>query len=451
MSMLADAGIYVISDLSQPSLSINRDDPVWDGDLYQRYISVIDSLAKYNNVIGFFAGNEVSNSPNTTAASAYVKAAVRDSKRYIVNQNYTNLGVGYATYDGDIRTQLAQYFNCGDQKEAIDFWGYNVYSWCGNSNFQQSGYAERTQFFKDYSVPIFFAEYGCNEVEPRTFTDVPVLFGPQMTDTWSGGIVYMYFQEQNNYGLVDVSGNNVSPRQDFSMLSSQIATVSPSSTNINDYNPTFSPTSCPAVVTATGTGSASQLWLAAASPLPPPANPALCSCLMNTLSCVSSSSDAETYSGDFGFICGLQNGKYCQGITHNATTGVYGAVSECNPQQQLSWVMNQYYNDQSGSAKSSACAFSGRASSKATTNPTGTCSALVNAVGTAGTGTVPLPTGNSHQQSSGNGGGSGGSASGSSSGAASSGPIIHVHDFGFLQVALYTTIAAVTAAGMILL
>ena len=108
MQQLADAGIYVISDLGQPNLSINRDNPEWNVELYQRYTNVIDALSKYQNVMGFFAGNEVSDSLNTTAASAFVKAAVRDSKAYIAAQHYHPMGVGYATYDGPIRSQLAE-------------------------------------------------------------------------------------------------------------------------------------------------------------------------------------------------------------------------------------------------------------------------------------------------------------------------------------------------------
>ena len=201
MQMLQSAGIYVVSDLSQPGLSINRDSPSWDDQLYARYTSVIDELSKYNNVIGFFAGNEVANAANNTQATPFVKAAVRDMKAYIKQRNYRPMGVGYATSDdAEIRENLADYFNCGPSDSSIDFWGYNIYSWCAPSNYQASGYADRTKAFSNYSVPVFFAEYGCNAPKPRTFDEVQALYGDQMSPVWSGGIVYMYFQEENDYG-----------------------------------------------------------------------------------------------------------------------------------------------------------------------------------------------------------------------------------------------------------
>ena len=201
MNLLANAGIYVISDLSSPGQSINSDQPEWNLDLFSRYTSVVDALQNYTNVMGFFAGNEVSNQPNRTAAAAFVKAAVRDTKAYIAAKKYRTIGVGYATADvSQIRVQLADYLNCGDSSTSIDFWGYNIYSWCGDSTYQASGYEARTQEFSNYSVPSFFAEYGCNTQGTRTFQEVGTLYGNAMSQVFSGGIVYMYFQETNNFG-----------------------------------------------------------------------------------------------------------------------------------------------------------------------------------------------------------------------------------------------------------
>jgi hypothetical protein len=206
MSQLQAAGIYVIQDLSNPSASINRNSPAWTTDLFASYAAVVDAMAGYSNLLGFFAGNEVSNSVNTTAASAYVKAAVRDMKAYIKTKNYRTIGVGYATNDdATIRQNMADYFNCGDPASAIDFWGYNIYSWCGDSSYTTSGYDQRVAEFSNYSVPAFFAEYGCNTVQPRVFTEVQALYGPNMTGVFSGGIVYMYFQEVNDYGRFLIS------------------------------------------------------------------------------------------------------------------------------------------------------------------------------------------------------------------------------------------------------
>lgn len=201
MKLLDAAGIYVVADLGEPKTSINRDDPKWDDDLYERYTTVIDELAQYSNVLGFFAGNEVTNNKSNTEASAFVKAAVRDMKAYIKDKKYRPMGVGYATNDdAEIRDDMTDYFNCNKEEESIDFWGYNIYSWCGASSFTKSGYDVVVEDFKDFNVPVFFAEYGCNLVQPRKFTEVEAIYGDKMTPVLSGGIVYMYFQEENDYG-----------------------------------------------------------------------------------------------------------------------------------------------------------------------------------------------------------------------------------------------------------
>jgi hypothetical protein len=201
MNALADAGIYAIIDLGSPSESINRNTPSWDVALFSRYQNVIDSFANYTNTLGFFAGNEVSNSVNTTSAAAFVKAAVRDSKAYIKSKGYRALGVGYAAADvPEIRVQLADYFNCGNAEDGVDFFGDNVYEWCGDATYESSGYNHITAEFSNYSVPYFFAEYGCIKPEPRTFGNIPSMYGPDMEDFLNGGIVYEYFQDVNNYG-----------------------------------------------------------------------------------------------------------------------------------------------------------------------------------------------------------------------------------------------------------
>lgn len=398
MELLASNDIYVVADLSEPGTSINSEDPEWNLPLFQRYSSVVDNLQKYKNVIGFFAGNEVVEKVNQTAASAFVKAAVRDTKAYIKTQGYRDtLGVGYATADVPSRDELAHYFACQPEDgtdTSIDFWGYNVYSWCGFSNYVDSSYGERVQFFSDYPVPVFFAEYGCNEgiqggPTHRPFTEVAVLYG-NMTEVFSGGIVYQWFESENHFGLVQIEDDEVKPYPDFTSLKNQLAKVTPTITASSAYKPTNSPPACPT------TGAS---WAPVASPLPPPVNAELCDCAMSSLTCTVDSDDADEYGDKFGFICGQEDGKYCVGIAHNATTGDYGAISGCSPKQQLAFVANQYYMAQDSTNQQSACDFDGLAKTQSPKTE-GNCASLLQAAGTDGAGTVVSPTGGAASSSS---------------------------------------------------
>ncbi|KAJ5809059.1 uncharacterized protein N7503_001277 [Penicillium pulvis] len=435
MKLLQEAGIYVISDLSSTSEAIDRDDPEWNVALYDRYTSVIDELAQYNNTIGFFAGNEIANSVATTDGMAYAKAAVRDMKKYIKEMGYRAMGVGYATADvSAIRTDLANYLDCEAEDEIVDFYGYNIYSWCGDSTYAESGYKARTEEFANYTVPVFFAEYGCNSVSPRTFTEVEALYGDNMTPVWSGGIVYMYFQNSNDYGLVSVvDSTSVSTMTDFKYYSSQINSADPSSTSKSAYTPTNTVLqSCPT--------EDSSAWEAKASPLPPAADESLCTCVYDASACVADSSLSSAKLGKLlGIVCGYTD---CGGIESNGTTGDYGAYSMCGVKDQLAFALNKYYSEQSESA--TACSFDGSASTKATTAATGTCSSQMKEAGTAGTGTVTTEATATADSSS----------SSSTSSSSSAGAPASIHQsvaFGSLQVGAYAAIALLTGMGMILL
>ncbi|KAG7662598.1 PHR2 [[Candida] subhashii] len=376
MEMLQDAGIYVIADLSQPDESINRDTPEWNLDLLQRYTSVVDSFQNYTNILGFFAGNEVTNAVNNTDASAFVKAAVRDTKAYIKAKNYRDIPVGYSANDDiDIRLPLAEYFACGDEDVRADFFGINMYEWCGSSSFKTSGYENITDMYQHIGIPLFFSEYGCNAVQPRKFQEVATLYGPDMTGVWSGGIVYMYFQEENDYGLVSIDSNgDVKTLVDYNNYKSEILQISPSGVDAaQESSSSVTNTDCP---------TSTSNW-EAATELPPTPDKNICQCMVNSLQCVVDSNVAESDYGDlFNYVCSRID---CSGISANGTTGDYGAYSPCNADQQLSFVLNLYYESQN-KAKD-ACDFDGRASIQSAATAS-TCSAYLKSAGVSGLGTV---------------------------------------------------------------
>ncbi|KAI0157402.1 family 72 glycoside hydrolase [Xylariaceae sp. FL1272] len=367
MKLLDDAGIYVVADLGEPALSINRDTPAWNVELFERYQGVIDNLGKYDNVIGFFAGNEVTNNATNTPASAFVKAAVRDSKKYIADNVDRWMGVGYAANDdAEIRNTMAHYFNCGEQEDAIDFWGYNIYSWCGESSFTESGYDVQVDFFSNFSVPVFFAEYGCNTVggaEGREWDDTTALYSSQMTDVFSGGIVYMYYEEENDYGLVKVSGNSAKTMKNYDTLRQKLAKVDPSTTSMAAYSPSNSPAACPAI---------GDDWQASKD-LPPTPDSSLCDCMVSAVSCAPADDlDEKDYGDMFDYIC-TNDEKACAGIKQDTETGVYGPYGMCNAKAQLAHVLDAYYTNQDKA--SDACDFKGAAQVVSSPSAASSCSA----------------------------------------------------------------------------
>ncbi|KAK5745692.1 1,3-beta-glucanosyltransferase [Elasticomyces elasticus] len=245
MSALAAAGIYLALDVNTPKYSINRGDPgpSYNADYLQSIFATIDAFANYDNTLLFFSGNEVINDDNTTNCAPYVKAVGRDMKQYIGSRGYRSIPVGYSAADVESnRFDMAQYMNCGTDDQRSDFFAFNDYSWCNPSSYTQSGWDTKVAMYGNYSIPLFLSEYGCIKGQ-RTFDEVAALYGTDMTPVYSGGLVYEYSEEGNDYGIVKISGTTVSEEAAFTALAQQLSKNVPSGDG--GYKSTGTPSTCP--------------------------------------------------------------------------------------------------------------------------------------------------------------------------------------------------------------
>lgn len=258
-SIFNAAGIYMLLDVNSGLYGtyIDRSNPssTYTLEYLQHIFGIIEAFAPFPNTLGFFAGNEIINEDSVYKAPAYIRAVVRDMKEYIANNVARSVGVGYSAADvATMLTDTWNYLGCelsNSTESKIDFFGLNDYEWCGDSSFTESGYDSLVKMFDGTNIPVFFSEYGCNNVEPRTFTNVPVLYGDQMS-VMSGGLVYEYSEESSNYGLVDInSTTEVTLLSDYTYLQKEYAKIDIKSiTAVNKTAEAQAATSCkPSLIT----------------------------------------------------------------------------------------------------------------------------------------------------------------------------------------------------------
>ena len=215
-SIFNAAGIYMIIDVNSPldGESLNRVEPwtTYNEGYLGRTFEVVSAFMNFPNTLAFFSGNEVINEDSHADAPRYMRAVTRDIKQYIKTHASREIPVGYSA--ADVRPLLAgtyDYMACAlgndTTSSKIDFFGLNSYAWCGRSNMEDAEYDVLIERFGNSTIPIFMSEYGCNQVTPRVFTEVEALYSAEMTGTFSGGVVYEYSQEKNNFGLVEIDGS----------------------------------------------------------------------------------------------------------------------------------------------------------------------------------------------------------------------------------------------------
>lgn len=393
MSALAEAGIYVLVDLLAPNSAINRAHPLWHIGLLERYKAVVDNFHTYNNLLGFIAGNEVVTGTHDSGAAPFVRAAVRDTRRYMRQQGYRPVPIGYASNDDEAtRIPSLQYFTrAGESSSAIDtdndsdrgiadFYGINMFEWCGYLTFATSGFRARTVEFASLPVPVFLSEFGCNSVRPRPFTETEALYGVEMAQVWSGGVAYELFENANHHGVAEeVPNGAVHKLGEFDVLSQRYRMAAPRGQSEEDVRKGLhrAPLPPPPALQST-------TW-AASTELPPTPSEEKCRCVGEMLSCWPQRQTDPFASPEllvekralYDKVCLEVD---CGKVEADGSRGQYGELSGCAPEVRLAWAMSKQARKGRGGAgdlsESDICTISGGVF-ESKVSPSPDCSNLV--------------------------------------------------------------------------
>jgi hypothetical protein len=194
---------------------------------------------------------------------------------------------------------------------------------------------------------------------------------------------------------VEETGLNVTPRRSYWALSSQLALVRPTPLSMQDYATSTAAIPCNAFTIKADIDVHSDAMIGATGSevkinvtLPSKPNPKLCSCMMDTLSCIPSpNATMEEIILTYNKMC-LSGNSSCPGVKLNATEGRYDSFNLCNYTERASWAHQLNYIAQGN--ESAACSAQGGIIRQATPSaslPTD-CQVLLRQAGPEGTGTI---------------------------------------------------------------
>jgi hypothetical protein len=138
-------------------------------------------------------------------------------------------------------------------------------------------------------------------------------------------------------------------RPNYEALSSQYALVHLSPTFVDHYESTNTAlSSCSKLQwkvkeTNTVDGSVATMTGESTTDLPYLSSARVCSCMMESLECVSNHTDPHDTAMQDRFCGSSMDDFLCSGVLQNFTTGVYGTYATCMKSQKDSWILNQVF------------------------------------------------------------------------------------------------------------
>jgi 1,3-beta-glucanosyltransferase GAS5 len=223
---LKNAGIYVLLELSATceGCAITDDKPpaCYPDTLKTRGEYIIYLFSKYDNIIGFSAGNEVglleTSQGKPEVSGPCQKKFIRDMRAYVQScaaGGMRQIPIGVIVADSDLESH-ALYYSCrsdpSDELENAEWFGLNQYRNCDGTAKSASdliGYQDLLANFTDWQlpIPVVFTEFGCKDASfptidgyqgQRTFIDVDAFFSDEYLAECTGGVVFEYSTELAN-------------------------------------------------------------------------------------------------------------------------------------------------------------------------------------------------------------------------------------------------------------
>lgn len=238
MCALSEAGIYVVLGLGADCegcaigawVGVDAEPPsCYSSSLKERGRFVIRSFSKYDNLMAFSAGNEVSIYADDGAGGpreANVpcqKKFLRDMREYVTGCTWSSdsavlprkVPIGVVNWDGNSQSfEQHYYYNCrtnpNDPLENAEWFALNSYRHCDGSATSiedLNGWLALQADFREanFPGPVLLGEYGCREQgfpekdgfeTQRTWLQTDALYTPEYSDVFAGGFVFEYSTER---------------------------------------------------------------------------------------------------------------------------------------------------------------------------------------------------------------------------------------------------------------
>ncbi|SMD33162.1 Glucanosyltransferase [Reichenbachiella faecimaris] len=237
MNLLSDSNIYVMVGLVTLSISVDRINPKYTLDLYNRITSVAQEFCAFSNTFAFSVGNEVvfpgeiytAMGNNAKAANdtikkdaAVIKSMIRDLKGYMNTKSLRAVPVGVAMQDGPASTLkawggigtdvVAQYYAAGNSAERADYIGINTYRYVNPSTGHGplNAYDGLASEVTSLPIPVFLTESGglnipADSQAPDSTRDwaivTQVFNNPTLYQQLSGQVAFEFFEKEGFHGL----------------------------------------------------------------------------------------------------------------------------------------------------------------------------------------------------------------------------------------------------------